>query len=309
MISSKFSIFKKKHHCFHCGHVLCRSCLGESQIAMPRFNYESPKPICTGCYPYFVSKNQSNSLVTGMTEAQLMELMVKQLKDYISLYNISSAAGSVVEKADLVHLIKSTELTEENQVSFRSKIKQFSLKSRSVENLLNDIFSTPSSSNSASGSSQPRWQQNISNILPIFFQELFPMQSSTETHQEPRQSGMHPQNEYPGNTSYSRSQAQNNDQSFRSHPYAPPGTYPQTSTPPRSTTPVSAPKDIPTVPQIIKENIDIKTLNSRTIKAILSKYNVNYAGILEKSELEERLATLIQNMRLEALQANEDLIW
>jgi hypothetical protein len=267
-----------------------------------------------------VSENQwFNSLVTGMTEAQLMELNVKQLKDYINLYNISSAAGSVVEKADLVHLIKSTELTEQNQVSFRSKIKQFSLKSGSVENLLNDIFSTPSSSHSASGASQPRWQQNISNILPIFFQELFPTHSS-ETNQEPGQSGTQSQNEYPGNTSYSRNQAQSNTPPFRSHPYAQPASYTQPSTPPRSTTPAptpvpapknipTVPKDIPTVPQIIKENIDIKTLNSKTIKAILSKYNVNYGGILEKSELEERLAKLIQNMRLEALQANEDLIW
>ncbi len=36
--------------------VLCRTCLGESQISMPRLNYQEPKPICTGCYPYFVSK-------------------------------------------------------------------------------------------------------------------------------------------------------------------------------------------------------------------------------------------------------------
>lgn len=228
-----------------------------------------------------------------MTEPQLMELNIKQLKDYVNLYNISSAAGRVVEKPDLVNLIKSTELTEANQVYFRSKIKQFSLRSRSVENILNEMFSTPSSSQTASSSSQPNWHQNISNILPIFFQELFPIPHVPESTEQAAPSG------YPGNTSHSRSQSQSSPQAFRSHPYTQPA---QTNTSP-------APETIPTVAQIIKDNIDIKTLPSRTLKAILQKYNVNYGGILEKSELENRVSTLIQNMRLEALQANEDLVW
>ncbi len=198
-------------------------------------------------------------------------------------------------------MIKSADLAEENQVHFRSKIKEFSHKSRSVENLLNNMFSNHSSSQSASNSSRSGWQQNVSNILPIFFQELFPSSSEINQHDG--------QNPYPGNTSHSTRQSPSNARSFRPQQYTQPASSTQANSPPKSTTPVPAPEDVPTIPHIIKENIDVKSLSSKTIKAILRKYNVNYGGILEKSELEERLATLIQNMRLEALQANEDLLW
>lgn len=238
-----------------------------------------------------------------MTETQLMELNVKQLKDFINLFNISTAAGLVVEKSDLVNLIQSTNLTEQNQVHFRSKIKEFSHKSRSVENLLSDMFSLPSSSRTTSNTSQSNWQPNISNVLPIFFQELFSVPQGTDSNQYPGNTG-HPV--HPVNSGQPRAQSQNQPQAARSHPYSPP---PGASARSSAAKQPSVPENIPTVPQIIKENLDIKTLSSKTLKAILQKYNVNYSGILEKSELEERVAKLIQNMRLEALQANEDLIW
>ena len=240
-----------------------------------------------------------------MSKSQLMQLNIKQLKDYISLYNIPSTAGQVVEKQDLINLVKSFDLKEENQQCFRSKIIQFSQKSASIENIFSDLFSIPIASSSHQSPSSSTWQQNISNSLPIFFQELFTAQPLA-----PDTSNV---SGYPGNSSTrftehpppDNTTPPHSNHSNRTHPY----TFTSTASSESKPSPTPVTETIPTVPQIIKDKIDIKTLSSKTLKAILKKYNVDYGGILEKSELEVRVQTLLQNMRLEALQANEDLLW
>ena len=232
-----------------------------------------------------------------MSETQLMELHIKQLKDYLSLYHVSSVG--VVEKTDLVNLIKNTNLNEANQVHFRSKIKEFCKKSSTAENFLSDIFSIPFSGQSRSDSPQSNSQQNMPNVLPIFFQELFSAHPSTSDNQYPGYAS------HSGNTGYPSNPPPTQSPPFRTQSN-PSSTQSRTKPEAQST---KIPENVPTVPLIIKENIDIKTLSSKTLKAILKKYDVDYSGILEKSELENRVSTLIQNMRLEALQANEDLIW
>ena len=49
-------------------------------------------------------------------------------------------------------------------------------------------------------------------------------------------------------------------------------------------------------------------LPTRVLKEILKRNDVAVAGVLEKTELEDRVQTLIKNAKLEALQANEELV-
>ena len=64
----------------------------------------------------------------------------------------------------------------------------------------------------------------------------------------------------------------------------------------------------PSIASLVKDKVDISKLSIRTLKQILTENNVAVSGILERSELESRVQTLIQNVRLEALQANEELV-
>jgi hypothetical protein len=52
----------------------------------------------------------------------------------------------------------------------------------------------------------------------------------------------------------------------------------------------------------------VSKLPTRVLKEILRRNDVAVAGVLEKGELEDRVQTLIKNVKLEALQANEELV-
>ncbi|KAJ3035020.1 hypothetical protein HK097_004320, partial [Rhizophlyctis rosea] len=50
---------------------------------------------------------------------------------------------------------------------------------------------------------------------------------------------------------------------------------------------------------IIRDKIDVSTLSSKTLKAILARDKVSAAGVLERSELLERVNMLLDNVKAE----------
>jgi hypothetical protein len=46
---SKFSITNRKHHCRHCGRVLCKKC-SEREISILKFSLQKPVRVCDICF-------------------------------------------------------------------------------------------------------------------------------------------------------------------------------------------------------------------------------------------------------------------
>ena len=272
-----------------------------------------------------------------MNASQLSEMPVKQLKEYVKMYGLR--ADGFVEKSEFADLIVNTPLREENEQHFRSLVDTHAKSKRplsSIETFLTDLFSLPSSSSQPTRNSTPPSSTQTSTNAPFRartsspyarqrqeypgngspFSQRRPGYGSPSYPPEPSNPSQPPRPEEDFLPRFFQELfAQELQHQFQEHQrqastgQTPTPTPVSSSSGPKPAAPTVNREPVPTIAEIIKNNIDISKLSVRTLKEILSNYKVSSAtGMLEKSELEARVQTLIQNVRLEALQANEDLV-
>ena len=54
---NKFSITNRKHHCRHCGRVLCKKC-SEKEISILKFSLQKPVRVCDVCFDVLTAGGQ-----------------------------------------------------------------------------------------------------------------------------------------------------------------------------------------------------------------------------------------------------------
>ncbi|KAJ3000066.1 RING finger protein 34 [Globomyces sp. JEL0801] len=75
-----------------------------------------------------------------------------------------------------------------------------------------------------------------------------------------------------------------------------------------STSPSRPFNQIPTINDLVSGKISIDSLSAKVIKSILLSERVSVQGLIEKTELVDRLEKLVENVKLEMKTHNEDLI-
>ncbi|KAI8076458.1 uncharacterized protein B0P05DRAFT_139570 [Gilbertella persicaria] len=132
-----FNLFKQKYHCRNCGSIVCSNC-SDHRNTLKKFGYENPVRCCDTCEKLIKMQNMNSS--------ELSQLSLKELKEYISAYNLN--AKNAIEKNDLVRIIFNTKpISNENECYFRRNRSGRSQQQNqqgsgfSFSNMVQDLFS------------------------------------------------------------------------------------------------------------------------------------------------------------------------
>jgi hypothetical protein len=68
---ASFGIFRRKHHCRHCGHVFCDSCTPSQMKLPPQFGYTEPQ-VSNNCF--VPSRTYVLESMNGFLSARLQRL-------------------------------------------------------------------------------------------------------------------------------------------------------------------------------------------------------------------------------------------
>jgi hypothetical protein len=246
----------------------------------------------------------------------LEKFSVRSLKAYCAAYGIEI---NVFEKADLVQLVMSSQITERHELYFRQHVpaklrdefvdagKRRSYRRRSHSER---AASASSSRNHRQATPEPPTENiesyNLSDIFPnlanLNMDTLQALLRDTFGGTSENYSPIRPFDESgpPSTTPSSRTTAAPRGSTETTLPPVVPPTPLTTSTQQKhESNKASLPNDVLTVRDIIKNNIDPSMLSIKTLKLILSHNKVDYSGILEKSELVEKVEVLCRNVRKE----------
>ncbi|KAL7753262.1 hypothetical protein RI367_001037 [Sorochytrium milnesiophthora] len=289
----KFTTFiRPKHNCRHCGHVVCSAC-SESRRPLAKFGYIDPVRVCDWCEQY-VSIQQCQ-------ESQLSSVPIKRLKEYCRVYALPTHGH--LEKTEFVRTILRVPVNDEREAQFRS---------------LWPAAREQSGQEAAAGLARRRSQGQA-------------QQQTQSERQGRRPQAQQQQQQWTGNRQRSQSQpgARNATESLDSAgnilddalnilgnlfaedfgaapppvPPVPPASAPRHRAPsappgPRSTTtasPLPPRVEAPSIQALVDGNVQLSTLAPKTLKAVLQHNRVDYSGVLEKSELVDRVQRLVDN--------------
>jgi len=266
-----------------------------------------------------------------MDRNSLQQTPIRDLQFYLKCYNLSLPNG-VLEKSDLISIILSTPITMREENHYRGKMaaeaastinrerrgreetssrrrRRSSLpRSRSNDNdrdssttsffgndFFSSIFSRPfffdenfgnSNYPTSTGGFNNRYDEETGGPIPINPTNN-PSRRPTENHEnDPYQYGLRP----PGEPSLRPGSAP--PQFGNQH-------RPSSSSPPSPPPPPSNDISVPSLTDIIREKINIRTLSPAVLKRILKLNGVDSSQVLEKEELISLLRRLIDNANIE----------
>ncbi|KAF9653516.1 hypothetical protein BDM02DRAFT_3087146 [Thelephora ganbajun] len=281
-------LFTRSKRCNHCGYLYCSTCAGYTAL-MPRENSGyNPVPVCAFCI--------DNLTTTAGSRNYLKSLSLGKLKKYADAYNLRS--DQIIEKDDLVDRLMSYRrwngcLPPENEEFYRK---------HSVPNLSTPrnrgLFSRqPPPVPAPAPTPRPRPQRPQSYFPRPDVQPEWqpppprtPRPASMPQTQPQPQYNARPQPSRPPTNPFSRPQQSNLDV-----PQPNQSTRPRTTSHGVTTTPPP-----PTLDQLLTmAPEDIRSLSVSVLKEILFHNHVNARLLIEKSDLVEKVTTLIADERRE----------
>ncbi|KAI9197488.1 uncharacterized protein BJ171DRAFT_519726 [Polychytrium aggregatum] len=315
-----FSPWKKKIHCRNCGNVHCSQCISEEMFPLPKFGLFSPEKICMMCHTLIEMKR------SDMTT--LMRLSIKQLKLYIQAYSLQ--AEGIVEKQELARLILDTALTDAIESGFRQRSAQilaassgarnFSLLFRKEPRAPPTPHDSPQMNDGPDTRASPKrdwftwdgldnFMDGIDNVMEQLNKGVSKLGTSSSSSGS---SSARPESNPLGrmfNERGASARAPGEAPSSSGYPQ-PAGSSPRpngTSTSGRASTATAnptppdmsgrststQPSAIPSISQIILDEIDVTSLSIKTLKAILVQNHVEVGSVIEKSDLVNGVYRLI----------------
>ncbi|XP_071789385.1 E3 ubiquitin-protein ligase RNF34-like isoform X1 [Asterias amurensis] len=249
LCSANFTLFKRKYKCLDCSKLFCSNCIRKE-----------PRRSCKTCCMFTGSQDRS----------QLMQIKVKDLRQYLAARDISTLACR--EKEELVDLVVQYLSSHSNSPFMVT-----------VNNLDEAMADTPVSHR----------HDSVDRSVPHGSSYNQPGTRQSDPVQQGGESEMGvTRNAWPEGSSTSDSEAEHSPVENISNP------EPVNNTEPESSPPPPPPQSVPLRKRASISDLskieDIDDLSVRQLKEILTLNFIDYKGCVERWELEERVKRLYQ---------------
>ncbi|RKP34401.1 hypothetical protein BJ085DRAFT_39307 [Dimargaris cristalligena] len=285
-----FNLLRPKHHCRNCGSVLCAACTPHRWL-IPKFLYNDPAAPARVCAPC------DRFLALGLLDAETLgNVPTRLLQAYARAYElpilgsgggIGRRRGGLMEKAELAHLIHSAQpLADRYERAYRRNHIPIPCP-RPAEAVVNDqtwSFTRPLTAAELEGMDSLIAQLYGNNFGAEHtsgdWEGFVPSATPPTSHRPTGPTPAHPRETPPPSSSSST-------------PAAPPA-EPKPQPPP------------PTIAAIIANRMDIAQLPARQLKVILDEHYIDHRDVIEKSDLVQKVRTLVDNTRAELAEYTRD---